>query len=308
MNDPDDRTASLMTPAKLAQLKTSPKPASSPAAWLDQLAADAGSGHARRLVDLRRQVEGQVRERDYGQVRIALEALGTELPKLDFDLLQPKGWLARATGRGKEAAGFVAHYERLLRAGEDLGDEVQALQRRQQLQGTAAERSLVEVEVEVRALEKIMEQGTRWLQDMRNQLKASEAQGADEAARKLIAEDAARCELLVGRLKQLRAAVSAAQKALEACRAAVGRRTRFLEGLHQLRAGEWAAWQKQVGQVADEAAGSGSATELGRAKAAHQEVQAAIKQVTKECLRIEKKEQALADELVALHDPLQAAA
>ncbi len=35
-----DRTASLMTPSKLAQIK--PKSAVSPAAWLNQMAADAG--------------------------------------------------------------------------------------------------------------------------------------------------------------------------------------------------------------------------------------------------------------------------
>ena len=51
--DEQDRTASLMTPAKLAQFK--PKPAASPAAWLDQMAADAGAINMLRLSELRRQ-------------------------------------------------------------------------------------------------------------------------------------------------------------------------------------------------------------------------------------------------------------
>ena len=45
-----DRTASLMTPAKLAESR--PKVAASPAAWLDQMAADAGHQHVRRLAEL----------------------------------------------------------------------------------------------------------------------------------------------------------------------------------------------------------------------------------------------------------------
>ena len=71
----DDRTASLMTPAKLAQLKVRPTPATSPAAWLDQLAADAGSGHVRRLLDLRQQLEAQLRERDWRALAQACAAL-----------------------------------------------------------------------------------------------------------------------------------------------------------------------------------------------------------------------------------------
>lgn len=309
-DDSDDRTASLMTPAKLAQLKVRPKPAASPAAWLDQLAADAGSGHARRLVDLRSQLEAQVRERDYQAVRSALNALYEGLQKLDFAVLEPKGWLARATGRGKaEAAGFVAQYERLLRAGEDLADEVQALQRKQQAQAGATDRALVEAEVEVRAIEKIMEQGTRWLQDMRNQLKAREAQGADAAAHKQIQEDAARCELLVGRLKVLRAVVTAAQQATQSCKSATARRANLLETLQQALDGEWKAWQQKLEPVATEAAATGSAAQgVERAKAVHQDLQSTLKQAGKDCSQMQKQEQALAAELATLHEPLQAAA
>ena len=179
----DDRTASLMTPARLAQLKVRPKAPSSPAAWLDQMAADAGSGHVRRLADLRGQLEAQVGERSYDGVLAATEALGIALSQLDFALVQPKGWLARAAGKGKEAAaGFKTGYERVGRAGDDLNDEVQALARKHQAQLALAERTLSEYEVEVRAIEKIMEQGARWLQDMRNQLKVDNKMAAIQRA------------------------------------------------------------------------------------------------------------------------------
>lgn len=309
-DESDDRTASLMTPAKLAQLMVRPKPAASPAAWLDQMATDAGSGHVRRLVELRGQLEAQVRERDYQPVRSAIGTLYEGLQKLDFAALQPKGWLARATGRGKEqAAGFVGQYERMLRAGEDLADEIQALGRKQQAQAGATDRALAELTVEVRAIEKIMEQGTRWLHDMRNQLKAREAQAAGADVQAQLKEDAARCELLVGRLKQLRGVVTAAQQATDRCKAAVGRRASVLESLQQLLDGDWKAWQQKLEPIATEAAATGSATQgVERARTAHHDLRSSLKQADRDCGQLHKQEQALADELAALHEPLQAAA
>lgn len=310
MSDSDDRTASLMTPAKLAQLQQRPKPAASPAAWLDQLATDAGSGHVRRLVDLRRQLETQVRERDYEGMRGALQALHDELKKLDFEVLKPKGWLARTMGRGKqEAAGFVQQYEHIVRAGEDVALAVKSLHRRQQASDGAGERALVEFDVEVRAIDKIMEQGTRWLQDMRNQLKAREARPGDEAAQQQNREDAVRCELLVDRLKLLRAAVAAAQQAAERCKTAVARRAAVLETLQQALDGDWRAWHDRMEPVAAEATSTGSVEGgLERAKAVQQELQASIRQAGKDVAQLQKQEEALAAELASLHEPLQAAA
>jgi len=306
----DDRTASLMTPAKLAQLQTRPKAAASPAAWLDQLATDAGSGHARRLVDLRKQLEAQVRERNHEALRAALVSLYEDLKKLDYEAVQPKGWLARTLRLGKdEAAGFVAQYERALRTGEDVTEEVAALQRRQQAAEGATERALVEFDVEVRAIEKIMEQGARWLQDMRNQIKVREAQGGDAAAKQQVREDTARCELLVMRLKELRAAVSAAQQVAERCKTGMARRATFLQMLQQGLAGEWQAWRgKLEGVVSDVTAGHPAAPGLEAARAAHQDVQSTMKQAARDCMQLQKQEETLADELAALHAPLQTAA
>ena len=310
MQDDDDRTASLMTPAKLAQLKVHPKPAGSPAAWLDQLASDAGSGHVRRLVDLRRQLEGQMGEGgDHAEVRAALDALAGLAGRLDFGLLEPKGWLARATGKGKqEAAGFLAQYERIAKAGEDLKDDVRALQRSRQSLGAAVDRTLMEFDVELKAIEKIIDQGARWLQDMRNQLKTREALGGDAAALKAVQEDAARCELLVTRLKQLRTASSAAQQAVEHCRLQVGRRATLGERLQQAVDGEWAAWQKALAPLARETkAGGATAQDLATARKADQEVQACAAQSSQDCQQLQAQEQVLQGELAALQEPLQAA-
>src|SRR4051812_649419 len=255
MSDDSDEegTASLMTPAKLAQLKMRPKPAATPAAWLDQLATDAGSGHVRRLVDLRKQLEAQAGGPACEPVATALEALHAAAGKLDYAVVQPRGWLARATGKGKEeAAGFIAQHGRIGRAGEDLADEVRALQKKQQAQATALERSYAEVHAEVQALEKIMDQGARWLQDMRTALKTRQAAGGDAAAQQQIKEDNARCELLFARLKQLRAASSAVQHAIDRCKTVTRSRASLGESLQLTLDGEWTGWQKTVAPLFQE--------------------------------------------------------
>lgn len=310
MSDDSDRTASLMTPAKLAQLKVRPAAAASPAAFLDQLAADAGSGHVRRLLDLRRQLEGQLGEIDHAAACAACAALADALGQLDFSLLQPRGWLARATGKGKEAAAaFAAQQERSARAGEDLADAVRKLQRQHQALGAAIDRGLVEFDVEVRAIEKVMDQGARWLQDMRNQLKAREAAGGDPEALQKIADDNRRCELLVARLKLLRAANGAAQQVVEHGRAVASRRGAVLASLQALLEGEWQGARRKLAALAEQALASGSAAEgVEPARQAQQAVLAASRQAADDCAALQSQAQALAGELSALQEPLAAAA
>lgn len=311
MSAPDeDRTASLMTPAKLAQMKARPA-AASPAAWLDQMAADAGSGHVRRLAELRQQLEAAVRgrETDFATVARSCGALHDALGKLDYALLQPKGWLARATGKGKEAvATFVAGHDRMHRAAEDLVDEVKALQKKQAAQAQALDRTLAEIATEVRAIEKIMEQGTRWLHDMRNQIKAREAAGGDAQVQQQIAQDNARCELLVARLKVLRTVTTATQQAVERCKAANASRVSAVAALQQVLDTEWKAAAPKLEALA-EASGAGRSAPEGVdvARGSAEALQAALKQAAEDCVAVPAQDQAAADELAALQVPLQAA-
>ena len=305
----DDRTASLMTPARLAQLKVRPQ-AASPTAWLDQMAADAGSGHVRRLLELRQQLETVVRagEGELRPLATACQGLHDALERLEFAQLQPRGWLARATGKGKQAvSAFAQQVERLQRAAEDLQDDVKALLRKQSAQA-AIDRMLLEFGAEVRALEKIMEQGTRWLQDMRSQLKVRTAAGGDPAVQQQVREDNDRCELLVERLKVLRTVVSATQRAMERARAALAGRGALLASVQQLLEGEWKAVRQKIAVVA-EAAGSGPASEdVDRAGRARKGLQRLLQQAGQDCGAAQANEQAAADELAALQLPLQAAA
>jgi hypothetical protein len=310
MSDDSDHTASLMTPAKLAQLRMKSPKAVTPAAWLDQLAADAGSGHARRLTDLHKQLDGQQKERKYAPMTSALQALVEGMPQLDFALVQPKGWLARATGKGKEeAAAFAGQQARIATAIDDLRDELKELSRKQQAQTSAMERTLMEFDVEVKAIEKIIEQGTRWLADMRNQLKLRQSQSPDAAAQAQIDEDGKRCELLVARIKLLRAANSAAQHAREICATAAQRRANFLQSAQLAMDTECKAWSERLALVLAEAAESGSASQNAlRGQQAHEELRAWAQQAATDCAKLVKQEKELAEELAVLAKPLEAAA
>jgi hypothetical protein len=221
MHDPD-RTASLMTPAKLAQVK--PKAPASPAAWLDQMALDAGHAHVRRIGDLLQDLRSQGQGQEHSALVAAeLAQLAQALPQLDFGLLQPRGWWARVSAKGRDVGGeFAAQFQRIEQALSALQARNEEL-RKNQLQMVGTERTLLELDVEARALDQVIDQGTRWLQDMRGQIKVRQAGPSDAAARSQADDDAARCELLVDRLKALSAVASAAQQARQQAQAAPSR-------------------------------------------------------------------------------------
>lgn len=310
MNDApdDDRTASLMTPAKLAQLQTRPRPQATPAAWLDQLASDAGSGHVRRLLELRQQVQQQAGGGE-AAVASALASLASALLGVDFALLQPKGWLARATGRGKaDGAAFVAQAQRAESAGEDLADEARALQKKQAAQAGTLDRALLEIEVELRAIEKIMDQGARWLQDMRGNIREREKQGGDATVQKQVAEDTARCELLVARLKQLRAATTAAHALVDQGRAATQARAALASSMQDVLQASWASWRQKLAPLVDAATAGGATDGVDRAREVQQKLLDVLRAAGEECAGVAEREQAFVQAVAALEAPLQAAA
>jgi len=308
-DDSHDRTASLMTPARLAQLKVRPRPAPSATAWLDQLAADAGSGHVRRLLDLRHQLAALLHAGEVRAIVAGCDALGQALAQVDFSLVQPRGWLARVTGGGKEpATRFAAQQAAVLRDGQAWAAEVHTLQKEQPARRTAVEHTLVECEVELRAIEKILDQGARWLQDMRAQLKARGAE-TGEAAQQKAGEDEARCELLVARLKLLRAASAAWQPVLQHGRAACNARATLAARCIQLLAEEWPAWRQRAEDLAEDASAHGNAgADADLARQALARLQAALQSAGEQARDAQARDQALADEVVALQGSLQAAA
>jgi len=298
--DESDRTASLMTPSKLAQVK--PKGPASPAAWLNQMAADAGHAHVRRLAELRKALQMQAAMRDLSPLMAQLDRVGQALPRLDFSLLQPQGWWARATGKSRSAgAEFAAQFEQIEEATQALAAQAQALQKKQQEQAGSGDLALLELQVEFHAIDKIMEQGTRWLYDMRNQLKTREAAAPDEAGQQQIRDDAARCEILVERLKALRAVSSAAQQSHQQAVDTSARRAALLQMLQHMLGADLKAWRTRLSALAS-AAGDGDspALHLEGPEEAHREFKLCIKQAIADCGQLQGHEKALAESLGVL--------
>lgn len=308
MDESDDRTASLMTPAKLAQVRQ-PRAPASPAAWLDQMAADAGHQHLRRLRELLAELQGHAGTRDHTSLASALDALGEALPGLDFGLLQTRGWWARATGKSASAqAEFSAQFDRADEGTRALATQIQALQKNHLSEAGTTDRALVEFEVEYRALDKIIEQGARWLQDMRNQLKERLAQATDAQAQQAVRDDAARCEILVSRLKFLRACVTAAQQAHQHAQAAAGRRAALLQMLQQALASDVKAWHVRLSALAAAAGESGGpALSVEGPMETHRELQLCVEQARAHGAQLQAQEQVLASSLEALGEQLAAA-
>jgi hypothetical protein len=304
--DDQDRTASLMTPAKLAQVK--PKGPVSPAAWLDQMATDAGYPHVSRLAELCKDLQAQARRRDVSQAARDLARVAERLPRLDFGLLQSRGWLARVSGKTRTAgAEFAGQYRPIEDAVAELVEELKDLRKRQGAPSTGADIALVETEVEFRALEKIIDQGARWLQDMRNQLKVREAAKPSPAERGQIDRDAARCEILVARLKALRAASSGAQQAHQQAQSTAARHAALIEGLQQALANDVKEWRQRVGALASVVSEGNPPVQLEAAMECHRDLQLCVKQLIADCGQLQAHEKTLDESLGALASQLQAA-
>jgi hypothetical protein len=304
----EDRTASLMSPAKLAQMK--PKAPVSPAAWLDRMATDAGHQHVRRLAELRADLQAQAGKRDFTPLESAISRLAGVLPQLDFGLLQQKpGFLARLSGKNKNAVTeFASQYDQIDAAANALAEQAKALQGKQAEQASRTDLALLEFEVEFRAIDKIIDQGARWLQDMRTQLKAREAAGGDEAALKQIREDAQRCELLVARLKALRALSSAAQAAHEQAQTTAARRATIVQSLPSSLASHVKDWRGRIAPLADAAReGESAPLSLEGPMDCHRDLQLRVKQAGADCGQLQAHEKALAESLEALDAHVQAA-
>lgn len=295
-----DRTASLISPAKLAQMK--PKAPASPAAWLTQMAADAGHLHVKRIGELGELLQEQSTTPELRAIAGQLQRLADCLPSVDFSLLEPQGWWARTSGKSRSTgAEFAAQFDSAAQASDPLAGLVAALGREHQADGQQVERVLVELEVESQAIEKIIDQGARWLQDMRNQLKLRQAEAVDIAAQQAVLEDSNRCDILVARLKLLRALCNAAAQVPVQARANTERRGALAQTLQQSLAFEVKNWHSRLSALAV-AGSTGKATTqpLQRPIDAHQELRASVDRAISACEQLMAQEQALAQSLSAL--------
>lgn len=300
-----DRTASLMTPSKLAQAGRAKAPVS-PSAWLDQMAADAGHMHVRRLGELLEVLETHARGRNYAPLVQALEELLQALPGLDFSLLESKGWWARTTGKTRSAgAEFAGQFEGIDDAVKAMVARAQSLQKTAQAEAAATERTLLEMEVEYTAIDKILEQGARWLQDMRKQLQDRQAKAADAASQQQLREDSARCEILMARLKLLKVAAGAAQGIRKEAQATSAQRAALVQMLQQAQASDIKSWQSRISALAAAAADDKLPSSVDGPKETHRDLQLCVKQVLADCGQLQSREQQLAASLKTLGQQLE---
>jgi hypothetical protein len=299
-----DRTASLMSPARLAQMN--PKTPATPAAWLNQMAADAGHQHVKRIGELGELLQEQATSTELSSLATRLEQFSATLPTLDFSLLEPRGWWARTTGKGSGGgAEFADLFEQINAAAQSLIGHGAALRKEHQADSAVTDRALVELDVEYHAMEKILEQGARWLQDMRNQLKVRQTAATDLQSQRAVIEDANRCDILVTRLKLLRSLCNAAVQVQGQVRENAARRLALTQTLQQSLASELKTWHGRLSAVASVArGGKSSAHGLHGPMEAHQELQSSVTKAASACHQLLQQEQALAQSLMALsrHD------
>jgi hypothetical protein len=290
-----DRTASILSPAKLAQVK--PVAAVSPVAWLDQPPAEAGRQPLLRLHDLQAELAASIPCGDDRELAAALEQLAQAIAQVDFSLLRAHGWLARALGRDHSAGvQFSGRYEQAAEAVAALAQRLKALQGKALAQASAADRRLVELEVECVALDQSIAQGTAWVQDMRSR------------SQPRAAEDVARCNALADRLGLLAAVAGASRQARAHGQALQERRATVRLAVHQAMAGPVKAWRVRMSVLANTAQDALPAQpELEAPAQAQRAVEALLRQLAADCSALHALEAALAASLSALQIPLGAA-
>ena len=303
----NDRTASLMTPSKLAQVRAKPPAApAAPNAWLDQMAADAGHAHLRRLAELMAALESQALPPEFSALVADLSRLAEALPGIDFGLLQDRGWWARTTGKTQSAgAKFAEQFLGVEQIADGMAGQAQALHNKLQGQASELDRVLLEIKVECKAIDQIIDQGARWLQDMRNQLKTRLAAATDAKSEQGIKDDTARCEILVDRLKELRAAATAAQEIRQQLKGVAAKRQAVLDFYHEALAADLRSWQGRLSQLAVAARSKDSAPfDVEGPMETHRELQLCVKKAISDGNLLKHQEKAMAESLSALAAPI----
>lgn len=238
-----ERTAAIMLPSKLAELA----PVKKASAWFDQAADQVGEAQIDHLTATLKTLQANLRSDTGTPVSVALDALQRSHVALAFDTLQSRSWWARATGKARSAGAEFA---------DQVADVVAALDRTDTLANVfqtdhAArvandERLAVEMELDLRALDDLVDKGAKWLQDMQAQLKQRHAAAQDDAQRQGVRRDAARCEALVVRLKALRGVGATARKVLTPLREAQVQRLAQVQGLKQDLPRASRAWRARL--------------------------------------------------------------
>ena len=272
-------------------------------AWMrEQLAALRGT-HARRLAGLRAQLQSAVFECDatgLAQEESNQRSAGSEQRK---DTLRA-GRLARRMGKHVPVhARFTAAHERIVNAGQRLKTELVQLGASVGTHVSGTKRSLVDLDLEVQALQSEVERGVAWLQDMCTQLNAQRLQGSVDPQ---LATHAEAAQAFTQEFKRLESATSIARDMRVRMQGVLDRRNALVELVRADMEKFDRRWLPAVERVAaDVRAGRTSFPGLVEASAAHDDVMVRLETVTEACSALQHEEHLTAQHLDMLRRELE---
>src|SRR5207237_5799652 len=110
----------------------------------------------------------QAGRRDFAALAATIARVAEALPSLDFGLLQQKGGLlARLSGKGRNTVtGFAAQFDAIEAVAAALAEQAKALQGKQGDQASRTDLTVLEIDLDLRAIEKCITTGDRVLHEL----------------------------------------------------------------------------------------------------------------------------------------------
>ena len=273
------------------------------AGWMREQLGELLSTHARRLAELRAEMQSTAFEWDATVLAQAVTSLRSAGRELRFDNLRC-GWIARAMGRHKAPhMRFAAAYDRMVDAAQRLkreAFELGGVLLKNHVAG--AKRALLELEMEGQALQAEVERGVTWLQDMCVQINEQRQQGSTSTKLASLAEAA---QAYTREYKRFESTASIVRDMKVRMQGLLDRRSALVEGARADADKFEKEWTRAVGRImTDVDAGRTSFPGMSDAIEAHDEMMRRLETVTEACAALQHEEHLMAQQLDMLRHEL----
>jgi hypothetical protein len=272
------------------------------AAWVGELLAEVRATHVRHLSQLRVRLQSDAFEWDNSAIAQAISAVHSAGRELHLRQLR-QGWLDKLLGRHKAVyARFVAAYDRIVACAARLKAEAAELAASAKTHHTGATRVLVDLDMELNALQAELDRGVGWLQDMCTQLADAAKAGRAEPQFAQCAESA---QVFTAQFKGLQSLCSIGREIRVRGNDVLVRRAALLE---QVRADVEAfekAWMRAVAKVVTDArAGRDPARAAARMLETHDELMKRLSLSADACSALTHEEHLVAQQLLLLRQEI----
>ena len=160
------------------------------AVWVQAQLRDIEQNQVQRLDQLRARLQAEAFQWDHkplAQAILGLQSAGRELQFLPLR----QGWIARLLGRHRVAhTQFIVAHARVTALAAEVRTQLGQMAACHEDRAAGPRRALLEIDMEMKTLEKWVDQGVTWLQDMCTQLAEARQQGRDEPQHASFAEAA----------------------------------------------------------------------------------------------------------------------